>query len=308
MKTIDLKPRGYCHGVLNALAIVKKVVRDTSYPRPIYVLGQIVHNQKITDAFKALGVISLDEPDKTRLDMLEPINTGTVIFTAHGVSEQAIERAKEKGLTFLNATCRDVVKVHKAVKEKLSEGYKIIYIGHRNHPEPEAILAMSDDILFVEDEKDVMLLPPIQGHKVFVTNQTTLSLYDIEPVLKMIESKYPDYLFDDKICNATAVRQMAVMNQEDADLMLVVGDKKSSNSNKLKEVAKKSKGIPAYLIGGVEDIDLSWLASADRISVTSGASTPTSVTDEVIQFLEQYQKDDPTTWDHQSKLHTEDIL
>ncbi len=308
MKTIDLKPRGYCHGVLNALAIVKKAIRDTSYPRPIYVLGQIVHNQKITAAFDALGVISLDEPGKTRLEMLKPITSGTVIFTAHGVSEQAINLAKAKGLTYLNATCRDVLKVHKAVKQKLEEGYKVIYIGHRNHPEPEAILAISDDILFVEDEKDVLMLPPIKTDKVFVTNQTTLSLYDIDPILKMLESRFPTYVFDDKICNATTVRQNAVMEQEDVDLMLVVGDVKSSNSNKLRDVGKTSKNIPAYLIAGVEDIDLSWLASADKISVTSGASTPTSVTNEVIQFLEQYKKDDPTTWDHQTNLQPEDIL
>lgn len=308
MKTIDLKPRGYCHGVLNALAIVKKALRDKSYPRPIYVLGQIVHNQKITQAFDALGVISLDEPGKTRLEMLEPITSGTVIFTAHGVSEQAIALAKAKGLTYLNATCRDVVRVHKAVKQKLEEGFRVIYIGHKNHPEPEAILAMSDDILFVEDEKDVLMLPHIIDEKIFVTNQTTLSLYDIDPVLKMIESRFPHYVFDDMICNATTVRQQAVMTQEDADLMLVVGDVKSSNSNKLREVGKKAKDIPAYLISGVEDIDLSWLASADRISVTSGASTPTSVTNEVIAFLQQYKKDDPNTWDHHSNLQAEDIL
>lgn len=308
MKTIDLKPRGYCHGVLNALAIVKKAVRDHNYPRPIYILGQIVHNQKITKAFEALGVISLDEPGKTRLEMLEPIQEGTVIFTAHGVSEQAIALAKQKGLTYLNATCRDVLKVHKAVKQKLSDGYTVIYIGHRNHPEPEAILAISDHILFVEDERDVLMLPLMPDHKLFVTNQTTLSLFDIEPVIKMISSRYPHYEFDDNICNATTVRQQAVMDQEDADLMLVVGDIKSSNSNKLRDVAMQSKGIPAYLIRGVEDIDLSWLAHANRISVTSGASTPTSVTNEVIKFLQQYKKDDPTTWDHQTLLTEKDIL
>ncbi len=308
MKTIDLKPRGYCHGVLNALAMVKKAIRDTSYPRPIYILGQIVHNQKITQAFQSLGVISLDEPGKTRLEMLKPITSGTVIFTAHGVSEQTIQLAKDKGLTYLNATCRDVLKVHKAVKQKLEEGYRVIYIGHKNHPEPEAILAISDDILFVENEKDVLMLPDILNEKIFVTNQTTLSLYDINPVLSMIESRFPNYLFDDKICNATTVRQQAVMHQEDVDLMLVVGDIKSSNANKLKEVAKQSKQIPAYLITGVEDIDLSWLASADRVSVTSGASTPTSVTNEVIAFLEQYKKDDPNTWDHQTTLQIEDII
>ncbi len=309
MQVVDLTPRGYCHGVLNALAIVKKVIKTESYPRPIYVLGQIVHNQKITKAFKEYGVISLDQKGKSRLEMLENITSGTVIFTAHGVSDQVIERAKEKGLTFLNATCRDVIKVHRAVKDKLQEGYKVIYIGHRNHPEPEAVLAISRDIYFVETEKDALLLPPhLVDEKIFVTNQTTLSRYDIDDVLKIIETKYPHYLFDNEICHATTVRQDAVKEQEKVDLMLVVGDQKSSNSNKLAYVGQKAKDIPSYLIGGVEDIDLSWLKGISSVSVTSGASTPTIVTEEVIRFLKNYNENDPNTWDHETKINVEDIL
>ncbi|HBG32791.1 MAG: 4-hydroxy-3-methylbut-2-enyl diphosphate reductase [Tenericutes bacterium GWC2_39_45] len=309
MKVIDLTPRGYCHGVLNALAIVKKVIKTESYPRPIYILGQIVHNEKITKAFREYGVISLDQKGKTRLELLEEIESGTVIFTAHGISNQAILRAKEKGLTFLNATCRDVMKVHKAVISKLAEGYEVIYIGHRNHPEPEAILALDPKIHFVEHEKDALLLPnDLADKKVFVTNQTTLSLFDIESVLSIIATKYPNYLFDNEICNATTVRQEAVMNQEKVDLMLVVGDHYSSNSNKLAFVGEHHQKIKSVLIGGVEDIDLDWLKDIESVSVTSGASTPTIVTEEVITFLKQYSKNDPKTWDHQSKLDILDIL
>ncbi len=309
MKVIELTPRGYCHGVLNAMAMVKKVVKTPSYPRPIYILGQIVHNQKITDAFKSYGVISLDQKGKTRLELLEQIESGTVIFTAHGISKLVIEKAKEKGLTCLNATCRDVLKVHHAVEDKLKEGYRVIYIGHRNHPEPEAVLDIHPSILFVENEKDAMLLPnDLVNEKIFVTNQTTLSKYDIESVLNIIESKYPDYLFDNEICNATLVRQEAVMNQDMVDLMLVVGDQLSSNSNKLAQVSKKSKSIPSYLISGIEDINLDWLKDIDSVSVTSGASTPTKVTEEVIQFLKQYKNDDPNTWHHQTTLKKQDVL
>jgi 4-hydroxy-3-methylbut-2-en-1-yl diphosphate reductase len=309
MKVIDLTPRGYCHGVLNALAMVKKVIRTESYPRPIYILGQIVHNEKITKAFQAHGVISLDHPNKTRMEMLDEIDSGTVIFTAHGISDQAIAKAKEKGLTTLNATCRDVTKVHTAVKNKLAEGYHVIYIGHRNHPEPEAILAISHLIHFVENEKDALLLPDALSHeKVFVTNQTTLSLYDIESVLKIIEIKFPGYLFDNEICNATTIRQDAVIQQEKVDLMLVVGDKKSSNSNKLAFVGKKHQNIDSKLISGVEDIDINWLLDIESVSVTSGASTPTKVTEEVILFLHQFNQKDPSTWDHDSKLDILDIL
>lgn len=309
MEVIDIKPRGYCHGVLNALAIVKKVIKNKSYPRPIYVLGQIVHNRQITAYFKTHGVISLDDSGKTRYELLESVTSGTVIFTAHGVSQKIIERAKEKGLTYMNATCRDVLKVHKAVQSKLLDGYKVIYIGHRNHPEPEGVLDISDDIYFVENEKDVMLLPDsLYQEKIFVTNQTTLSMYDIDSVLKMIETKYPHYEFDNEICDATTIRQEAVMKQDQIDLMLVVGDKKSSNSNKLVDVGLKTKATQSYLIQNINDIDLDWLNHANKVSVTSGASTPTSVTNEVIAFLKQYKKDDPSTWDHQSQLSDEDIL
>ncbi|MDX9691095.1 MAG: 4-hydroxy-3-methylbut-2-enyl diphosphate reductase, partial [Acholeplasmataceae bacterium] len=250
-----------------------------------------------------------DQKGKTRYEMLDEIESGTVIFTAHGVSKQAIQKAKNKGLVVLNATCRDVTKVHKAVETKLDEGYEIIYIGHRNHPEPEAILALHENIYFVENEKDVLLLPNDLIHKkVFVTNQTTLSMYDIDSVLDMIKAKYPHYVFDNEICNATTIRQEAVMNQELVDLMLVVGDTMSSNSNKLAFVGEHYQKIPSKLIGGIEDIDLNWLKGIQSVSVTSGASTPTKVTEEVISFLKQYDETDENTWNQTSKLELIDIL
>ncbi|MFA5560715.1 MAG: 4-hydroxy-3-methylbut-2-enyl diphosphate reductase [Acholeplasmataceae bacterium] len=307
MKVIDLRPRGYCHGVLNALAIVKKVVKDSNYPRPIYVLGQIVHNQKITEAFQAYSVISLNQKDKTRLEMLNDIKEGTVIFTAHGVSDNVIAAAKKKKLTTLNATCRDVLTVHKAIKQKLAEGYKILYIGHNNHPEPEAILDIDPSIIFLKNTQDVEDLPnSLNEKKLFVTNQTTLSMYDINPILKALSNRF-EYVFDNEICQATTLRQTAVIKQEKVDLMLVIGDKKSSNSNKLVAVGAL-QSINSHLIGGIEDINLDWLKNIDSVSVTSGASTPTTVTEEVIAFLRQYKQNDPNTWDTKSKLTPIDIL
>ena len=308
MNVIDLTPRGYCHGVKNALAMVKKVIKTESYPRPIYVLGQIVHNQKITEAFSAYGVISLDQKGKTRLEMLENIESGTVIFTAHGISDAVIKRAKEKGLTTLNATCRDVYKVHRAVKDKIESGFQVIYIGHKDHPEPEAILAIDPSIIFITSEQDALRLRLDTNQSIFVTNQTTLSVYDIESILLILKSKYPHLIFDDEICDATKVRQQAVIDQNKADLMLVVGDPKSSNSNKLVEVGTITHHMPSYLIQSVSDIHLDWLKNIETISVTSGASTPTSVTEEVIRFLKSFDKEDPTTWDKRSKLTTDDIL
>ncbi|MEF3692784.1 MAG: hypothetical protein V3569_01265, partial [Acholeplasmataceae bacterium] len=164
------------------------------------------------------------------------------------------------------------------------------------------------DIIFITDEKDALLCHIENQKPIFVTNQTTLSIYDIESILSILKTKYPNLLFDDDICDATKVRQQAVMDQEKVDLMLVVGDPMSSNSNKLASVGKKSKGVTSYLIQSVEDIQIEWLKPIDSVSVTSGASTPTVITEEVISYLKQFNKNDPKTWDHSSKISLSDIL
>ncbi len=308
MKVYDLTPRGYCHGVVRALQMVKKAILDPSYPRPIYVLGLIVHNQKISQAFHDLGVISLHDPSKKRIDLLDQIETGTVIFSAHGVSQDVMDKAVQKGLVTLNATCKDVTKVHEAIKQKLNEDYHVFYIGHSNHPEPEAILSIDPSIILVDSIQSAKTLSKTIDKPIFVTNQTTLSLFDVMPIVEALKETYPDLVFDNEICKATTLRQEAVIKQPDTDLLLVVGDFLSSNSNKLKDVSLKARRIPSYLIKGVEDINLEWLMTIESVSVTSGASTPTSVTEEVIRFLNQFDKKDPKTWDHQTKLTSLDIL
>lgn len=309
MKVIDLRPRGYCHGVVRALQMVKKVIQDESYPRPIHILGLIVHNKKITEAFSHFGVISLDNPNKTRLELLDDIKSGTVIMTAHGVSDIVIDKATQKGLTVVNATCKDVTKVHDAVKTHLQLGYEVVYIGHKNHPEPEGILGISKDISFLTNAVEAMNYIQKNPHKpLFVTNQTTLSRYDIDVVLNVLKVKYPDLLFDDDICDATTTRQKAVIEQEPVDLCIVVGDSLSSNSNKLAFVSQHERNIPSYRIEGVSDIDPEWFKNVDSISVTSGASTPTKLTNEVIQYLKQFDYNKKETWHHVSSLTYLDIL
>ncbi|HKL61351.1 MAG TPA: 4-hydroxy-3-methylbut-2-enyl diphosphate reductase [Acholeplasma sp.] len=305
----DLRPRGYCHGVVRALQIVKKIIKDESYPRPIYILGLIVHNKKITEAFNHYGVISLDNKDKTRLELLDDINTGTVIFTAHGVSDQVIDKANSKKMTIVNATCRDVEKVHDAVKLHLEKEFEVAYIGHLNHPEPEGILGISKDITFLSNKIDALNYKMRDPNKqLFITNQTTLARQDINDVLDVLYVKYPNLIFDDDICDATTKRQQAVIDQPDVDLLIVVGDSLSSNSNKLAFVSNHNRGIKSVRIEGVEDIDINWFKDLKRISVTSGASTPTKVTTEVITFLKQLDLDNKLTWDNASKLDYLDIL
>lgn len=309
MNVIDLRPRGYCHGVAKALHMVKKTIEDDQYPRPIHILGLIVHNKKITEAFRHFGVISLDNPNKTRLALLDDITSGTVIMTAHGVSDQVIEKAKAKGLTIVNATCKDVSKVHDAVKKHLNLGYEIVYIGHKNHPEPEGILGISEEISFLTNAVDALNFTQKYPEKpLFVTNQTTLSRYDIDVVLNVLKIKYPDLLFDDDICDATTTRQQAVIEQPLVDLCIVVGDALSSNSNKLAFVSTHERNIPSYRVEGVSDIDPAWFKTAQSVSVTSGASTPTKVTNEVIQYLKQFDYNKKETWTHVSSLTYLDIL
>ncbi len=309
MKVIDLRPRGYCHGVVRALQMVKKVIQDETYPRPIHILGLIVHNKKITEAFSYFGVVSLDDPSKTRLELLDQIESGTVIMTAHGVSDQVILKATQKGLTVVNATCRDVTKVHDAVKTHLDLGYEVVYIGHKNHPEPEGILGISADISFLTNAVEAMnFIQKYPNKRLFVTNQTTLSRYDIDIVLNVLTVKYPDLLFDDDICDATTTRQKAVIGQEKVDLCIVVGDALSSNSNKLAFVSEHERQIKSHRIEGVSDIDPAWFKSVQSVSVTSGASTPTKLTNEVIDYLKQFEYEKKETWRHVSSLTYLDIL
>ena len=177
MNVIKIAPRGYCYGVVDAMVIARNAALDKTLPRPIYILGMIVHNKHITDAFEEEGIITLD--GQNRKEILEKVDSGTVIFTAHGVSPEVREIAKQKGLVTIDATCPDVTKTHDLIRQKEKEGYTIIYIGKRNHPEPEGAIGVAPDIVhLVANEEDVDNLT-IDAKKILVTNQTTMSQWDV---------------------------------------------------------------------------------------------------------------------------------
>ena len=281
MNVIKITPRGYCHGVIRAIEIVKKAI-NSDCPRPIYILGSIIHNKYVVDEFTKLGVITL-EGDMTRFDLLDNISSGTVITTAHGVSPRVIEKAHAKNLNIIDATCLDVLKVHNKVKKYLNEGFEIIYIGKKKHPESEGIEEIDKRIHLIENEDEVNFLN--LNDKIFVSNQTTMSIYDIKAIYESIKKKYPNAIIDDDICNATYVRQKA-LNEVKADLIIVVGDLKSSNTKKLFEIASlKNKAIQ---IESVMDIDPSTLINVKTVAVTSGASTPSAITNSVIEYLNNF--------------------
>src|SRR5690625_3164576 len=248
---------------------------DKTLPRPVYILRLIVHNRHVVESLqKDYGIISLDGSD--RLALLEEINEGTVIFTAHGVSPAVKERAREKGLTCLDATCPDVIVTHDLIKKYAAKGYQIIYIGKKGHPEPEgAVGEAPGSVHLVETEADVDALN-LDGVPVAVTTQTTLSQWDTEDLIAYIKKRYPHAEVHNEICFATQSRQEAAATQaKEADVVFVVGDVRSNNSNRLVQVVQEKAGRPAYLIDSVDDIRPEWLEGVSKVGVTAGSSTPT---------------------------------
>lgn len=294
MKVQKISPRGYCYGVVDAMVIAKNAAMDTTLPRPIYILGMIVHNKHVTDAFEEDGIITLD--GSNRLEILEKVDKGTVIFTAHGVSPQVRELAKRKGLVSIDATCPDVTVTHTLIEEKTAEGYDIIYIGKSGHPEPEGAIGVAPDkVHLVETLEDVNSLE-LESEKIIVTNQTTMSQWDVVHMMERLKERFPHSEVHKEICLATQVRQEAVAEQAvGADLLIVVGDPMSNNSNRLAQVSQDIAGTPAYRISDVSELKLEWLEGIENVSVTAGASTPTPIVKEVMKFLEQFDHADPST-------------
>ncbi len=307
MKVIKISPRGYCYGVVDAMVIARNAALDKSLPRPIYILGMIVHNKHVTDAFVEEGIITLDGPNRKQI--LEQVDTGTVIFTAHGISPEVRELAKKKGLVTIDATCPDVTSTHQLIEVKKDEGYQVIYIGKKGHPEPEGAIGVAPDIVhLVETEADVESLD-IHANKILVTNQTTMSQWDVGHIMEKIEKKYPHAEFHKEICMATQVRQEAVAEQAgQADVVIVVGDPKSNNSNRLAQVSEEIAGTKAYRISDISELNIDWIRDAQTVGVTSGASTPTPITKEVIAFIEQFNPIDEATWTLEKKVPLHKIL
>lgn len=296
MEVVKILPRGYCHGVITAMHKVSEAISDDSLAQPIYILGQIVHNKNITKAFSEKGVITLS--GGSREELLKQVDQGTVIITAHGIDYHLIKKAKDKGLTVIDATCSDVYKTHDIIKDKLNDGYEVIYIGKKNHPEPEGVLGINKEkIHLVENTTDIDNLN-ISSEKICITNQTTMSTWDVDDLIKYSKTKYPNLEVIKEICNATQERQEAVVNQaKDCDLCLVVGDVASNNSKRLVDVCQNKAKTKAKLIADVNDIDINWLLdpSVKKVGVTSGASTPSILTNQVIEYINQFEKDDEET-------------
>ncbi|WP_042165188.1 4-hydroxy-3-methylbut-2-enyl diphosphate reductase [Paenibacillus gorillae] len=307
MEIVKISPRGYCYGVVDAMVLALQTAKNLDLPRPIYILGMIVHNSHVTEAFEQEGVITLD--GENRLEILDQVEKGTVIFTAHGVSPEVRQRARDKGLTVVDATCPDVTKTHDLIREKVAEDYHIIYIGKKAHPEPEGAIGVAPDrVHLIERVEEIDALDVPDG-KIIITNQTTMSQWDIRIIMSKLLEKFPKAEIHNEICLATQVRQEAVAEQAGAaQLCIVVGDPRSNNSNRLAQVSEEIAGVTAYRVSDVSEIKQEWLVGIERVAVTSGASTPTPITKEVIAYLEQYDNADPATWEIKRTINMNKLL
>ena len=288
MQTILLaNPRGFCAGVERAIAIVEQALKK--FGAPIYVRHEVVHNRFVVDDLKAKGAIFIEN--------LADVPAGaTLIFSAHGVSQAVREEAAARGFKLFDATCPLVTKVHLEVARLARQGFEIVMIGHKGHPEVEGTMGQATGNMFlVENIADVAQLAQKLGAgrtpsapKLAYVTQTTLSVDDTQAIVNELKKYFPAIIGPkkDDICYATQNRQDAVKAMTNRiDVMIVVGSKNSSNSNRLREVAE-TEGIPAYLVDNAEHIDPAWLIDKKNVGVTAGASAPELLVSGVVERLQ----------------------
>jgi 4-hydroxy-3-methylbut-2-enyl diphosphate reductase len=268
-------PRGFCAGVDLAVDIVDLAIQQ--YGTPVYVKHQIVHNPKVVADVEAKGAITVEN--------VEEIPEGAVVvFSAHGSPPTDYEIASQRGLTVLDATCPLVTRVHNEAKKYAREGKKIVLVGHVGHQEVIGTTGQ-EDMELVDERQDWDLPDWPKDTEVAVLTQTTLSVNDTALAVSKIKKSHPNAVVRNDICYATTNRQAAATDlAEMTDLVLVIGAQNSSNCNRLKDVAV-NMGVPAYLINGPEEMDSSWLVGAEKIGITSGASTPEKQVKAVIEAI-----------------------
>ena len=277
-------PRGFCAGVNRAIDIVERALQI--FGAPVYVRHEVVHNRFVVDDLAGKGAVFVEELDQIP-------DGATVIFSAHGVSQQVRKQAEQRQLKIFDATCPLVTKVHLEVARHAKAAEEVILIGHAGHPEVEGTLGQYDPepggtIYLVETAADIEQLEVVNPKSLAYVTQTTLSVDDTRLIIDKLRERFPDIKGPRKndICYATQNRQDAVRElAQQVDVFLVLGSTNSSNSNRLRELAEK-QGVAAYLIDGADDIDPAWLEAAEAVGVTAGASAPEILVQEVITKLE----------------------
>jgi 4-hydroxy-3-methylbut-2-enyl diphosphate reductase len=286
VKILLANPRGFCAGVDRAIDIVERAIE--LFGAPIYVRHEVVHNRFVVDRLRGLGAVFVEELD----EVPEP---ATVVFSAHGVSKAVQDDARRRGLRVFDATCPLVTKVHMEVARFARDGREVVLIGHAGHPEVEGTMGQFDEanggrITLVEDASDVERLEVRDPSRVGVVTQTTLSVDDTAEVLDALKRRFPTLTTPRKedICYATQNRQDAVKTLvARCDVVIVVGSRTSSNSNRLREIAQKA-GIPGYLVDGPDDLKREWFEGRTCVGVTAGASAPELLVQRVVARLKEW--------------------
>lgn len=273
-------PRGFCAGVDRAIQIVELAIEK--YGAPVYVRHEIVHNKYVVDALRAKGAIFVEELDEVPDDV-------PVVFSAHGVPKAVPAKAAERGLSYLDATCPLVSKVHRQAERLVAAGRHILFIGHAGHPEVIGTFGQVPEgaMTLIESVEDAAALNPADPDNLAFLTQTTLSVDDTAAVLNVLQHRFPSIVAPkaDDICYATSNRQEAVKAiAQDCDLLLVIGAPNSSNSVRLVEVAER-QGTPAKLVQRGECLDFAWLDGVKRLGITAGASAPEILVRELVERI-----------------------
>ena len=289
IEIILAQPRGFCAGVERAIEIVERALQR--FGPPVYVRHEIVHNKHVVADLKAKGAVFVDE--------VSDIPDGAItVFSAHGVSEAVENQALERDLPVIDATCPLVSKVHKEGQNHDSKGRQVVLIGHRGHPEVEGTQGrVPGGVLLVSEVADVEALEVKDPDQLAYVTQTTLSVDETRDIIEALKSRFPSIVGPDvrDICYATQNRQTAARElAQQVDLLLVLGAKNSSNSNRLREIGEES-GVPSYLIDDANMIDPTWLDGVSKIGITAGASAPEELVVGVVEHLGEFGEADVRT-------------
>lgn len=292
MNIILAKPRGFCAGVTRAIETVERAI--DKFGPPVYVRHEIVHNKFVVESLRKKGAIFVDEVDQI------PVGAIT-IFSAHGVSDKVEEDAMARGLDVIDATCPLVSKVHREAKKYEEEDYEIILIGHKGHPEVEGTSGrVKKEVILVTDENDARMVEIKNPNKIAYVTQTTLSVDDTKKIAAVLESRFPTLqqgLATKDICYATQNRQDAVRSlSKMVDILLVIGAKNSSNSNRLRDLGEES-GLKSFLINSAADIEEKWFYGVKNIGLTAGASAPEILVQDVIGKIKEISTSEVTVSD-----------
>ena len=286
MKVLLAAPRGFCAGVNMAIESLELALR--TFGPPLYVFHEIVHNRYVVESFRQQGVVFVEDLDQVP-------HGAHLLFSAHGVSPEVRLKARQRQLTAIDATCPLVTKVHLEAVRFAREGYTILLIGHAGHDEVVGTIGEAPEVtILVQDEDQADRLELAPRSRVAYLTQTTLSVDDADRIIRRLRARFPQMVGPAKedICYATQNRQEAVRALcAEADLVLVVGSRNSSNSQRLRELAAE-RGVAAHLIDGVKDLDPSWFSGVETVVVTAGASAPETIVEQCLDYLRQHHQAD----------------